>query len=105
MPRIRQYAQKYADEDFWREIQSRKALVGISTDKELAEAMGLSASSFCKRKKDAAGLTVSDLRRFVGALKNNPPNPEIVLKLIGYSQKDIQKFLKEDNRNEQCRKC
>lgn len=61
MPRIRQNAQRYADTDFWREIQSRKALTGIKTDKELAGSIGLSASSFCKRKQSTEDLTVASI--------------------------------------------
>lgn len=86
MPRIRQNAQRYADTDFWREIQSRKALTGIKTDKELAGSIGLSASSFCKRKQSTEDLTVATLRQMVRVLT---PNPVVVLKLLGYSTKDI----------------
>lgn len=93
MPRIRQNAQRYADEDFWREIQSRKALAGIKTDKDLAESIGISPSGLSKRKQNVGGMTITDLQRFVKALK---PSPVVVLKMLGYSAKDIPRGLQED---------
>lgn len=94
MPRIRQNVQKYVNEDFWREIQSRKALAGIKTDKDLAESIGISPSGLSKRKQNVGGMTITDLQRFVKALK---PSPVVVLKMLGYSAKDIPRGLQEEN--------
>lgn len=94
MPRIRQNVQKYVNEDFWREIQSRKALAGIKTDRDLAESIGISPSGLSKRKQNVGGMTITDLQRFVKALK---PSPVVVLKMLGYSAKDIPRGLQEEN--------
>ncbi len=91
MPRIRQYAQKYANEDFWREIQSRKALMGIRTDKALAEALGLSSQGFSRRKQNVDVLSLTDLRNLVKVLH---PDPVLMLKLLGYTGKEIPGDLK-----------
>lgn len=93
MPRIRQNVQKYVNEDFWREIQSRKALAGIKTDRDLAKSIGISPSGLSKRKQNVGCMTITDLQRFVKAVK---PSPVVVLKMLGYSAKDIQRGLQED---------
>lgn len=94
MPRIRQYADKYAEADFWKEVQIRKVMVGINTDKDLSQAIGLWPSGYSKRKKDVNIFTLAEFRLLIKTLK---PGPMVVLRMLGYSQKEIQNdFRKEE---------
>lgn len=88
MPRIRQYAEKYANEDFLKELSHRKVDCGIRTDKELGEMIGVCPSSMSKRKQRPETFAVGELRGLVRVLK---PDPVVVLQFLGYSQKEIRK--------------
>ncbi len=92
MPRIRQYAQKYADADFMKEIQHQKVECGIKTDAKLAELINISKSNFCNRKKRPENFTVAELRGLVATLS---PDPVILLKFLGYQGRDIPEEIKE----------
>ena len=91
MPRIRQYSDRYASEDFKKEIYRRL------TDKyeevsvrALARDTGISQSTLnTKIRHDNSNLDISELQRIVAVLS---PDPGIVLKLLGYSQSQINKF-------------
>ena len=81
MPRIRQYAQRYADEDFVKEILRQKIECGIKSDAELARSTGISPATLCKRKKEPDTSTVAELRELVRELN---PDANVLLKFLGY---------------------
>lgn len=91
MPRIRQYAAKYAEEDFKKEIfrclTDRYEDVSV---RALSRETGISQGTLnTKIRHDNSNLDVSELQRIVAVLN---PNPGILLKLLGYSQAQITKF-------------
>ena len=86
MPRIRQYAENYAAEDFRREMRSRMGFHDLS-QRELAQKANVSQTTVSNRIREPNDITVGELRGFVKALGLNPA---IVLALIGYAKKDIK---------------
>ena len=77
MPRIRQYAERYAVEDFWKEIDRCCPLAGIQSD---------------NASKGKTEMRVSVLRKLVTALHHNPA---VILKTLEYSEKEIRSFARE----------
>lgn len=65
MPRIRQNEKIYRERDFLAELESRKVMNGIRTDRELARILAISPPVLCKRKKDLDSMTVAELRDLV----------------------------------------
>lgn len=92
MPRIRQYADKYAQDDFLKEIDSRCVWAGFRTNEDLGSAVGVSNDTVRNYKKDPGRIRLDVLRKMVQKLKLDPG---IVLRFIGYSNQDIRKFAKE----------
>ncbi len=92
MPRIRQLAEKYAEEDFLKELRVRMVFAGVNTDRELAERIGITPATMCKRKKSVGGFSLGELQGLVREVK---PDPVIILKLLGYSGKEISRIGKE----------
>ena len=90
MPRIRQYAQKYACEDFLREIRKQQGYYNLTTQQELADAAGMSQPTVSNRMKDPSKLTFGEFRGWVKAIK---PDPRVVLAFLGYTSKDIKAAL------------
>lgn len=84
MPRIRQYAENYAAEDFRREMRSRMGYHDFSQT-DLASKTPMSQSTISNRLRDPDNITVGELRSLNKVLGLNPA---IVLALLGYSRKD-----------------
>ena len=91
MPRIRQYAENYAAEDFRREMRSRMGYHDLSQH-GLAQKANVSQTTISNRMRDPNDITVGELRSFHKVLGLSPA---IVLALLGYTRRDI-KELKED---------
>lgn len=89
MPRIRQYTENYAAEDFRREMRSRMGYHDLS-QQGLADKTCLSQSSVSNRIRDPDSITVGELRSMNKVLGFNPA---IVLALVGYSKKQIKEVL------------
>lgn len=89
MPRIRQRAEIYANEDLCKELCGRMGYLGLS-QRDLAQATGISQSTISNRIRNPNSITLCELRTLVRALK---PDPATVLASLGYSHKDIKKAL------------
>lgn len=89
MPRIRQYAENYAAEDFRREMRSRMGYYDLS-QQALADQTSLSQSTISNRLRDPNDITVGEMRSLNKALELNPA---IVLALVGYGKKQIKEAL------------
>lgn len=89
MPRIRQYADQYADEDFRREILRSLADFGLRYDQDLAELSGIPTATMSRKLKDPTGFTVRQLRQIVKAIS---PDPKEMLRFLGYTNKEIKKM-------------
>lgn len=94
MPRIRQYAERYAAEDFWKEIDRCCPLAGIQSGNAsaLGERIDEGRQNLRNYRKGKTEMRVSVLRKLVTALR---PNPAVILKTLGYSEKEIRAFARE----------
>ena len=72
MPRIRQYATKYANEDFQAEVRQRQGFYNVMTITALAEHIGIPRSTLGVKLKAPEKWTVEDLRKLIAGLKLNP---------------------------------
>lgn len=86
MPRIRQYADKYTEKDFAKEIDR------IIDRPELSVQSGIAYSTLRKRILDPGSFRVTELQQ---AIKVAKPSIRIVLIMLGYTSKDIKKFKEE----------
>ena len=89
MPRIRQKAIQYTEEDFREEIRRRQGACDVMTVRALARLIDMPHTTLGYKLRDPNLLTVEDLRKLVGALK---PDPKTMLLLMGYSASEIKKF-------------
>ena len=92
MARIRQYAEKYWNEDFLREMRSKQGYYNLRTQEELGNAMGLPKSTMRKRLINPESLTIQDLRSMIRVLNLSPV---AVLKFLGWSDKAIKSAFEE----------
>lgn len=88
MPRIAQYAEKYAKEDFQREVRVKQGYHDLMSLRALGDASGIPHSTLWAKLKDPDKLEVSDLRKLV---KTICPDPLILLALVGYSKQDLKR--------------
>lgn len=89
MPRIKQYADKYAAEDFRKEIRIRQGERDLMTKAALAEEADIPRTTLQKRLAEPLGMTFGEFRKLKTAVS---PDPQVVLALLGYTGKEIQKF-------------
>lgn len=87
MPRIRQKADTYLNEDFRREVLSRLALLGLN-QQALAEHLCVSESTISVMLHNPEKIQVERLRKMISFLGLEP---ESILRFTGYSQKEIKK--------------
>lgn len=85
MPRIRQYEDKYMNEDFVREVRARTGYFNMK-QYDLAEAIGICQGSVSNYLRDPERIGIKELRSLVKVLKLSP---ETVLRFLGYSTKEI----------------
>ena len=91
MPKIRQYAEKYAHDDFVKEIGAKSVWAGFQTNEELGNAVGVSATSVGNYKRDPGKIKIKTMQKMISVLRLDP---EIVLRYLGYSTQDIKKLAK-----------
>lgn len=89
MPRIKQYEDKYAAEDFRKEVRVRQGENDLMTKSVLAEAVGMPRTTLTKRLADPMGMTFGE---FKSINKTIHPDPGVILALLGYSTKEIKRF-------------
>ena len=92
MPKIRQYADKYAQDDFLKELGSRCVWAGYQTNEDLGKAIGTCGASVSNYKKDPGRIRLDTMQKMIKTLKLDPG---VVLRFLGYSSQDIRKFAKE----------
>ena len=94
MPRIRQYADRYTAEDFWKEINRCCTLAGIQSDNAaaLGRGIGVDGQNLRHYRNGKTVMPLDVLRKLVTTLH---PNPAVVLKTLGYSEKEIRAFARE----------
>lgn len=88
MSRPRGYAVEDAKNAFRKELEHCMVEIGISSKKELAVRAGKDPRTMYRRFEDISLFDIGDL----SILKNILcPNPLVLLKAIGYSEKEIQR--------------
>lgn len=92
MPRIRQYQEKYAEEDFIRELDARCGWAQLKTQNEIGKAIDVSGASIGNYRKQPGKIKLETMQKIVKVLKFSPG---IILRYLGYSQQEIRKFAKE----------
>jgi predicted transcriptional regulator len=89
MPRIRQLADKYAREDFSKEIRRKQGEMELMSVRALAEATDIPPSTLGPKLREPDKMDVVDLRKIVKTLS---PDPAVVLRLLGYETKTANKY-------------
>ena len=94
MPRIRQYADRYTSEDFWKEINRCCTLAGIQSDNAaaLGRGIGVDGQNLRHYRNGKTVMPLDVLQKLVTTLR---PNPAVILKTLGYSDKEIRAFARE----------
>lgn len=92
MPKLRQLEGQYNERDFLREIEARSAWHGLSTNEQLAKKLGTSGMTVGNYKKDPSKIRLETMQKMVKALD---PDIRVVLKYLGYTDKQIKNFAKE----------
>lgn len=90
MSRPKGYAVAEAKLALRKELEHCMLDVGITSKKELAERAGKDPRTIYRRFEDISKMDISDLSALKDILC---PNPLILLKAIGYTQKDIQRAI------------
>lgn len=90
MPKLRQYADKYAAEGFRKEMRIRQGEQDLMSKSALAEAADLPRTTVTKRLAEPETMTFGEFRKLNEAVH---PDPVAVLPLLGYTMKDIKKLL------------
>lgn len=89
MPKLKQYAEKYAREGFQTEIRRKQGEHDLMSVRALSREVGIPHTTLGPKLKDPDKLEVADLRKIVLAID---PDPGAVLELLGYDKKAIRKF-------------
>lgn len=92
MPRIKQCADRYAVEDFRKEVRTRQGERDLMSKSALAEEVDMPRTTLSKRLSDPMGMTFGEFKKLN---KTIHPNPGVVLVLLGYSGKEINAFRKQ----------
>lgn len=87
MPRIRQKAEQYAAADLKAELNAQRARFGLHTFALFGGAIGVSAKTAWNYCNDPDSIRMKELRAIVKTIK---PDPEVILKALGYSSKEIR---------------
>ena len=88
MSRPKGYAAEEAKKAFRRELEHRMLDIGIGSKKELAVRVGKAPRTMYRKFEDVSTMDIADLAALKDILC---PNPIILLKAIGYSQKEIDR--------------
>lgn len=99
MPRIKQNQEKYATEDFRKEVRIRQGERDLMSVTALAEEAGMPRTTLTKRLSDPMSMTFDEFRKLNSATRLDPA---VVLPLLGYTAKEIRMF--RNRTEEQIRK-
>ena len=92
MPRIKQCEDRYAVEDFRKEVRTRQGERDLMSKSALAEEADLPRTTLTKRLSDPMGMTFGEFKKLN---KTIHPDPGVVLVLLGYTGKEINAFRKQ----------
>lgn len=89
MPRLKQNADKYAAEDFRKEVRIRQGERDLMSKSALAEEADMPRTTLTKRLADPMSMTFGEFRKLKEAVALDIG---AVLPLLGYSAKEIRAF-------------
>ena len=89
MPKIPQYADKYAAESLLREIRTRQGAADLMNNRALADASGIPYQTLLRRLKHPEDFTMGELKKLVKVV---PLHPFALLSFLGYGKKEINKL-------------
>ena len=89
MPRIRQYEERYAAEDFRKEVRIRQGERDLMSVSALAEEADIPRTTLTKRLSNPMGMTFEEFRKLNRAARLDPT---VVLKLLGYNERDLKRL-------------
>lgn len=95
MPRIKQFEEKYIIRDLWVELDGQSARKGMKTNAALGEAVGVTGQCIGRYREDPSRMRLDTVQKLVKLLK---PDIGLLLKFVGYSERDIASFFKENGR-------
>ncbi|MBR3973254.1 MAG: hypothetical protein IKJ99_04825 [Oscillospiraceae bacterium] len=90
MPRIRQYANRYTQEDFIKAICKAQVDANLMQKKQLAEASGIPYSTLWKRLKKPDDMSLKELKQLLTVI---PIPADDLLKFVGYSCKERKRVV------------
>lgn len=91
MPRLKQNADTDAMKDFRAELAAQTARYGASTQEKLGKAIGVCPGTAGNYMRDPQKIQLATLRALV---KTFHLDPGVMLKVLGYSTKDIRRLAK-----------
>lgn len=97
MPRVNLAAERYAVEDFRREVRTKMGYYGIRSQNALALAAGFQNNTLSRRLRNPKTLSLEELARLHKVLKLDVA---MILPLIGASKKEITEATKNDVQRE-----
>ena len=89
MPRLRQYADRDARNDFRKAIEHARTDAEIRNTKGLAEAVGIPYTSFWRLIQEPEKMTLGQLRKL---LKTIPLPAAAILAFVGYDRKEVKSY-------------
>ena len=92
MPRLKQYEETYAMNDFVAEINAQSARFGYKSQESLSNVLGCCQATVHNFLRSPETISLSRLRQLVKVLKLDPL---VVLKALGYSEKDLRARFRE----------
>lgn len=96
MPRIRQNAERDAMRDFVAEINAQCGRYGYRSQTALGSALGVCQATAGSYLKKPEAIQLGTLRTMIKLLRLDPV---IVLKMLGYSSRDIQNIQTKERSN------
>lgn len=98
MPRIRQYAQDYARQDFLNEIRERQGSLNLMDVKSLSGASGIPYQILLRRLKNPDDLTLGETRKLCESIRLNPI---VLMNYLGFPTGALKKLIEKSNMEEE----
>lgn len=89
MPRIPQYQERYAKEDFLQEIRTKQGRANLMNCKALSDVSGIPYQILLRRLQQPECFTLGEIKKLIKALRLDPIT---LLLFVGYAKKDLCKL-------------
>lgn len=97
MPKIASKEPEYALSHFLRHIKAKEAWYGLTTAEDLGAKVAVTGTTVRQYRKNPEKMQLKTLQAYIKVLKLDPL---VVLRYLGYSQRDINKALREEGRED-----